>query len=121
MRTNVVPFSRGPKPRRKAKSGHSLEHDLSFVRLMPKQIGGYCYWSVTPQKDGEDGWKRGAALATEFLKFLAAQPTYGNSTLLPLIFADMPHPLTRLEKGFLCEISRAAMGGALLLHGEKAS
>ena len=97
-------------------TGQSSLDSISFIKLIGKGRG-YNYWADVSAGSGYgDDCATGERLAGEFIAFIAANPTNGNSSLLGSIMIDMSaNGATKGHKiGFMNTINKYAMAGGYL-------
>ena len=117
---NVVLF----KTKSKIKEPHPAD-DLSFMRSRKPKGTGIDYWVVEATGNYSNDYSKGKKLAVEFMRYVAENNTYGNTTLLAQIVSDMVDQaaqrpkgkagasrLTGLEIGFLNTVGRCANAAA---------
>lgn len=94
---------------------------LSFVKRNPGRGRGYNYWADVPARDYARDCELGNALAEEFTRYMAANPSAGVSSLLTEIVAAMEaNGATNGHRvGFLSIINRYAAAAAFVRHSDE--
>lgn len=112
--SNVVPlFPSAPKPVHYAEA-------LSFVERLKPKGSGINHWAVKSTGKYEADAERGREIAWELLRFVGANMTYGNVTLLQSVIGDMMRNIqsegrqrfNATELSFLDTFGKFAFAGA---------